>query len=343
MYCKNCGSIVEDEYAFCPVCGTEAKRESVEPCQIERKGTLTLYRRKSAYCKAANVEVKINDEVFKNLKQEEKAEIILPYGEYEISLRVKPSKPVVFRISLSESKPNVYYSFRVGGDGKAEYVGNGSTQKEEKKKSKGIGCLTSFVIVIAIIAVVNLALGGNNTKDGEKETVEQRLIEKTEESKNQTVQAPVPQADKEQKAQVEPEFLQVSGTVDNWEVTIKDFNYQETISAGLLTEYRPEENSYLLSIDVEVKNIGKTGDIFLPYIAFEGETVAKLHWKDYEYTMANLTFSDKDLLHEQLNPLVSTSGLIVFEVPKEMSESEVAPVLSILSGGEEFTCDLAKK
>ena len=142
----------------------------------------------------------------------------------------------------------------------------------------------------------------------------------------------------------EPVFTSVTDTLANWEITVTDYNYVDSVSSGLLTEYRASDGSKYCVIDITAKNTGEKASTFLPvFIVDNQDSYAKLEWGDYEYTRSILDLAKENLLQEQLNPLVSANGQLFFEVPKEMEDSDDIPALIIRQGKNTFKCELKKE
>ena len=201
--------------------------------------------------------------------------------------------------------------------------------------------MSGFLIGIGVIAIAvylaKFTLPSSKTEQEEKPmTQASETIKPTQTAKPKTTQKPTPTP--------EPLFEIVSGTAGDWEITVTDFDYTQAISVGLLHEYRANEGSKYCTISLTVKNIGKKAQTFLPYISYGNSATAEIVWDGYEYIRSELIWSDKDMLsNESLNPLVSASGLIVFEVPDEMADSDIPPVLKITNNYQTFSCELVKK
>lgn len=119
-----------------------------------------------------------------------------------------------------------------------------------------------------------------------------------------------------------PAFNAVDISISNWDITITNFYFSESVEVGLLTEYRPNEDAQFVIVELDVKNIGTDPETFLPLLPYGGDTVVKLRCGDYTFTRSELLFADDTISTEVLNPLVSTSGKICFEFPTELIDTD---------------------
>ena len=92
-----------------------------------------------------------------------------------------------------------------------------------------------------------------------------------------------------------------------------------------------------------VKNIGTESDVFLPIVVYGDKTEVTLIWGDYTYKRSELLFSEDSLTSSSMNPLVTSSGQIAFEIPDEVVKSGVPPVLVFKAGEEVRSCELKKE
>lgn len=120
----------------------------------------------------------------------------------------------------------------------------------------------------------------------------------------------------------EPTFQPIKLEVSNWEVTVSDFYFSDSVDASWLWEYESDENAQYAVVEMTAKNIGKEADIFLPIIAWEDDVKIELKCMDYTYIRSEILLSENALTTETLNPLVSASGIVVFNMPHELIDSD---------------------
>lgn len=204
------------------------------------------------------------------------------------------------------------------------------TSIESPPKSKAAKFSQAVVIIVAVLffllIVLVVVVSHSDTETTTEETVSK-----------------IPTVTNTPAEESKPVFSSVSGTVGNWEITVNDFTFENSVSVGLFTEYRSSENAKFCVVNVTVKNIGKESDTFLPYVTFGNDSNAQISWNGYTYTRSELFFSKDTLSSEQLNPLVTATGDIVFDVPDVLIESDVPPVFTVTINGDIFSCELIKK
>lgn len=127
-----------------------------------------------------------------------------------------------------------------------------------------------------------------------------------------------------------PLFEPIDIDISNWEITLTNFYFAESVEFGFLTEYRPGDGAKFAIVELTVKNIGTEPEVFLPIIAYGSDTVIKLECGDYTFTRSELLLSNDAISTEGLNPLVSASGIVCFEFPIELIDSD-APIELIIS------------
>ena len=131
--------------------------------------------------------------------------------------------------------------------------------------------------------------------------------------------------------------------ISNWEVTIRDFRFEDYIDINAFRRYVPAENCQYAILDLTVKNLGKEMDTFLPIISFGDDVELHLICGEYVYTRSVVFLSDEDIFAELLNPLAQASGIVPFEVPQEIIESDVEIFLEITADGEKAAIPIRQK
>lgn len=132
------------------------------------------------------------------------------------------------------------------------------------------------------------------------------------------------------KASAENEYaIGETCTLDNWEITVSNFEFLPTIENG---GYTPDEGNQYAVVHLTVFNQGKEAESFLPSFSFWVKFSINLIYSDgYEYSPTRLIGYDPDLHSEDINPLSSKDGEIVFEVPQQVIDS-TEPLLLELDG-----------
>jgi predicted nucleic acid-binding protein len=90
---------------------------------------------------------------------------------------------------------------------------------------------------------------------------------------------------------------------------------------------------------MSVTNSGTSADIFLPSVYTSANVRAKIIYGEYEYSATNLLVVSSDLHDETINPLVTISGVIAFNIPDSVADSTDPLVLMLEEGTNtlEFT------
>lgn len=128
-------------------------------------------------------------------------------------------------------------------------------------------------------------------------------------------------------------------TLGNWEITFNSFEVTEAISSGAFTEFKADDGNLYAVITLTVKNIGNEAHTFLPLLEIGDDIGAKIVYQSYEYSASSLIGYDDDLHYKQLNPLSSATGIIAFQIVKDVAESgELSLVLSC--GSKTLTYEL---
>ena len=124
-----------------------------------------------------------------------------------------------------------------------------------------------------------------------------------------------------------------SQDVGDWSITVNGFSFQNEISAGLITAYQAKDGNYYAVVDLSVMNNGTTADTFLPVISFDGGMNTKITYGKYEYDSTYLVGYERNLIGEEFNPLISTDGAIVFEMPAQ-AENSSEPLYLVINDAD---------
>lgn len=332
-FCSKCGNELDERAAFCPRCGASVASRSDGSTATKicaEVGTLTFVRKPCAIGKLIKVKIKVDGQERGAVKENEELTIRLSYGVHHVEMQAGGNSKLSFPVDIGKESDDRPYAFRLSAMGKPEFLGvtpaiaseKGTYSYQPKKKAHW---LIPVIVVLAILAAV-AAFGSNSENKTDMGVLMASNGEKVADT-------PRPK----------PSFMPITGEAGHWEITVSDFSYEDSMSAGLLHAYQAEDGSKYCIISVTVKNTGTQADTFLPLFATTNDTTAKIKWNGYEYTRSELVWSKDNLSMETLNPLVSTSGQLAFELPDEAIESEEVPVLVFSVGKSSFDCELVKK
>lgn len=108
----------------------------------------------------------------------------------------------------------------------------------------------------------------------------------------------------------------------NFEITLDGCAVQGEILDNTLT-YVPENGNLYVCPRLTVKNSGDTAEIFWPSLSFQTAVRgAVLYQGSYEYTPCVLWGYDGDLHDSRLEPHATTTGILIFSLPKEAANSD---------------------
>lgn len=182
-------------------------------------------------------------------------------------------------------------------------------------------CILIFFILVMFISFVASVLGSDTGEPAAPPA-----------SENASVSTPIPDP--------EPTFDPIPLEVSNWEVTITDFYFADDVDISWLLEYESDENAQYAIVEMTAKNIGKEADTFLPWFAYGDDVKVELKCNGYSYTRSELWLANDALSTEDLNPLVSASGIVVFNFPYELIESDAQIDIVISSDYKSVTATL---
>lgn len=131
--------------------------------------------------------------------------------------------------------------------------------------------------------------------------------------------------------------LNTETQIGDWNVMVTGSETSDRIEDdGLYFELNEEGNRYFI-INASVENTGKQVESFISSYPVEDDYGAKIVYGDgYEYNVSNLLGYSKGLLDNPVNPLTSKDGQIVFEVPKDVADSDGPFTLNIYNSSETY-------
>jgi len=119
----------------------------------------------------------------------------------------------------------------------------------------------------------------------------------------------------------DPPILADPDALGDWEISVNSFEVTEAVSAGMFTEFKADDGNLYAVVTLTVKNVGNEAHTFLPILAIGDDITAKITYQDYEYSAATLIGYDDDLHYKQVNPLSSATGIIAFQIVKDVAQS----------------------
>ena len=108
----------------------------------------------------------------------------------------------------------------------------------------------------------------------------------------------------------------VGDTVEltHWSITLDNFELTAKIDGDYSVSYSPEDGAKYGVVSLTVVN---------------NDTAAKIYSGEYEFSASNLLGHSSDMHDTSLNPLMSSSGIIAFEIPDSIAESDAPLVLTL--------------
>lgn len=155
---------------------------------------------------------------------------------------------------------------------------------------------------------------------------------------------PMPTATPEPTPAVTQLELGKKAKVGDWEFTVKKASIKTKIMTSKYMGYEAAKGNKYVCLSMSVKNNGAKEETFLPRVGYENEMItAIIHYQDqYEYKPSELSSYDKDIAGESIKPLDKKSGLLVFEVPKEVASNLDKATVQIGTSAENVVYPLKK-
>lgn len=193
----------------------------------------------------------------------------------------------------------------------------------------------------ALCLMLGLALFLSACRDGDSKESTQPEAMPTKVAQAQETPAGVP-AEAATTPSLESDALAIgdSAVLGDWDIVVSDFYFTDKVENGEFFYYSPEEGSLYAVVSAQVTNNGKESGTFLPSFSTNSDVRADIYYAgEYEYS-ASLLLMDEDLHNSILNPLTSKSGIIVFELPEMIKESEETLALTFSAGKDKVTISL---
>ena len=126
----------------------------------------------------------------------------------------------------------------------------------------------------------------------------------------------------------------------HWSITLDNFELTTKIDGDYSVSYSPEDGAKYGVVSLTVVNNDTTSDTFLPSFAMNDDVKCKIYSGEYEFSASNLLGYSSDMHDTSLNPLMSSSGIIAFEIPNTIAESEEPLVFTLTCSTETISFEL---
>lgn len=111
--------------------------------------------------------------------------------------------------------------------------------------------------------------------------------------------------------------------VGDWTFKAKKVSTKKKFKINDYSGYKPTDGNIFVCLSMSVENKGSEEAKFLPMMGLVNEmvTATLIYQDEYEYKPTELSGYDKCLTNEVIKPLSKKSGLVVFDVPKEVAKN----------------------
>lgn len=119
----------------------------------------------------------------------------------------------------------------------------------------------------------------------------------------------------------------------DWSITLENFEFLDRIDNSFNTYAAPDEGCRFGVVSLSVTNNATSAASFLPTFSTSSSVRAKIMCGEYEFSATNLLAHSEDLHDEMLNPLVTLSGIIAFNIPESVADG-ADPLMLVLTEGK---------
>ena len=139
-----------------------------------------------------------------------------------------------------------------------------------------------------------------------------------------------------------------TATIGEWEITVTSVEYASELKAVLSLPMEKDtisasDGNQFVIVNVQIKNIDSSSQMFLPDIPLSGYTQETLIYDGtYEYNGRSTALSlntFNSVIQKVVSPLETKTGYIAFDVPTEVTESEKPLQLKIEQKKDYITLD----
>lgn len=193
---------------------------------------------------------------------------------------------------------------------------------------------------VLLICTLSLTACGTTTPVTVPDTTSSTQQEETTDAPEAS-EAPVEEEAPEEAATDALHALNEECTLNDWSITASKMEIMDKIDSGNFMSFTPEGGNKYLVIDLSFSNNGTSAQSFLPTFAMGDAISAKVIYQgSYEFTALNLLGYDKDIHDTTVNPLSSKNGVVAFEIPDKVADSEEELILDISAGSDELKIKL---
>lgn len=127
--------------------------------------------------------------------------------------------------------------------------------------------------------------------------------------------------------------------LNDWGISLTEFEFTDRIDGDYNIYVSPDEGCKLAVAHLSVTNNATEAASFLPTFSMNDDVRARIMSGEYEFQATNLLAITEDLHDETLNPLVTVSGIIAFNIPDSIVDGTEPLVLVLEESSEtlEFT------
>lgn len=109
-----------------------------------------------------------------------------------------------------------------------------------------------------------------------------------------------------------------SAELGGWSFTLDAFEFMEKVDGDFNSYAAPDEGCQFGVVSLSVTNSDTSAAVFLPTFSTSNDVRAKIMCGEYEFSATNLLAHSNDLHDETINPLVTVSGIIAFNIPQSV-------------------------
>ena len=195
-------------------------------------------------------------------------------------------------------------------------VSEGKT-KRKTSLPLAVRLVLAFFITVLVFAILIVILADTDDKDADDSSAGSTGTSTTAEPE------PTPRS-----------FPVQTNTVENWEISVTDFEFVDKVSASWISSYSPNENSKFGLVSFVITNQGTEKDIFSPLLSVSDYYLTcKIISGAYTFDSTALLGYKDDLTNKALNPLESASGVLAFSFPEDYADSESQLILTCSKNG----------
>ncbi len=110
-------------------------------------------------------------------------------------------------------------------------------------------------------------------------------------------------------------------SLGGFDITVDGFSFEDKLNSGEYLAFSPDEGNVYLVTNLTVKNTASEAQTFAPSFSVGQNSIKVNYAGAYEFSGTNLIGLKEDIHDSKLNPLSSISGVYVFSVADEVSQT----------------------